>query len=622
MNYRREIDGLRAIAIVPVVLFHAGFTSFSGGYVGVDVFFVISGYLLTTIIYGEIVQNRFSILKFYERRIRRIMPALVLVILVCLPPAMFWMLPWQLMEFGRSVMAVSLFSSNFFFWSESGYFAPVAESKPLLHTWSLAVEEQFYVFLPLFLILVWRYGKKALLALILIGAFASLLLAEWGWRFSPNAAFYLLPTRAWELLAGSAVAVVLLDFEPKPGTRTELASLVGLALILYSIFVFDDYTPFPSLWTGLPVLGTAIIILFCRSQSLIGRLLGTPLCVGIGLISYSAYLWHQPLFAFARLAHWSEIGFGPIVMIALGLLSFFLAWASWKFVEGPFRDKTFSAKQIFRFFAIASVSLLSLGLVAHASNGLPGRFPAIHKDWLTVSPTQFGEYVKGRYVNEIEDRPFGQSQRRLALVGDSSSQDFYNIIKEKDAFRSYDISGIYIPTDCQFFKGLEAPLQHWQENRAGICLRSQLNGERLRRVQQADVVVVAMRWRDWSIEGLESTIESLGLGPEQKLIIVGRKSFSDDPYQFMNVAARELPSVRADLSEDALAQNIRLKSSLPANVDYVDIYQIVCANGRCPVFTPQNQLISYDGFHLTPSGAAFLGNLLFAEYPLSKYIAH
>ncbi|MEM7670638.1 MAG: acyltransferase, partial [Pseudomonadota bacterium] len=200
MKYRPEIDGLRSVAVLPVILFHGGVEVFSGGFVGVDVFFVISGYLITTILLNEIEQGRFSLVNFYSRRARRILPALALVVLCSIPFAWFWMLPTAFKDFSQSIAAVSLFSSNFLFWSESGYFAAAAEEKPLLHTWSLAVEEQYYILFPLLLMLVWRRGR--VFPVLLIGAIfaASLAASEVMWRIAPDANFYLLPTRAWELL--------------------------------------------------------------------------------------------------------------------------------------------------------------------------------------------------------------------------------------------------------------------------------------------------------------------------------------------------------------------------------------------------------------------------------------
>ena len=215
MHYRSEIDGLRAVAVLPVILFHAGFDWFSGGYVGVDVFFVISGYLITSIILKEQERSTFSLLKFYERRARRILPALFLVMLCCIPFARFWMLPSHLKSFSESLVGVSVFLSNVLFLFQSGYFAQASELKPLLHTWSLAVEEQYYLAFPLFVLLFWRFGRHRMAVLVAIAAVLSLILAEWGWRHQAAANFFLAPTRAWELLAGSLCAFYLVGKEPK-----------------------------------------------------------------------------------------------------------------------------------------------------------------------------------------------------------------------------------------------------------------------------------------------------------------------------------------------------------------------------------------------------------------------
>jgi len=225
MDYRREIDGLRAVAMMPVVFFHAGFDAFSGGFVGVDVFFVISGYLITSILVEELSQEHFSIVRFHERRARRILPALFFVMLCCMPFAWFWMIPDSLLEFGNSLGAVSLFVSNFLFWQEIGYFAAAAEEKPLLHTWSLAVEEQYYLLYPLLLAVVWHWKRQWLVATLVVGAVGSLILADLGTRYRPDAAFYLAPFRAWELLVGSLVAYWLhgrrLNFEVRSGAQRQ-----------------------------------------------------------------------------------------------------------------------------------------------------------------------------------------------------------------------------------------------------------------------------------------------------------------------------------------------------------------------------------------------------------------
>lgn len=369
MKYRAEIDGLRALAVIPVILFHAGFEWFSGGFVGVDVFFVISGYLITTILIEDIEKNRFSIVHFYERRARRILPALFFIMLLCLPFAWMWMLPFQMKDFSQSLVAVSLFASNILFWSESDYFAPDAEDKPLLHTWSLAVEEQYYVLFPIFLVLAWRFGKHTVFWAIVAIASLSLLLSEWGWRNDPTTNFYLIPTRAWELFAGSIAAFIV----QKNGVqKNNLLALSGLAAILFSIFAYDESIPFPSVYALVPVLGVVFIILFADKATLTAQLLSTKIFVGVGLVSYSAYLWHQPLFAFARIRTIGDVA--PSLMVALSLISIVLAVASWRFVEQPFRKGDFSRKWIFGVSGVFILAFIALGVVGHKTQGFANRF--------------------------------------------------------------------------------------------------------------------------------------------------------------------------------------------------------------------------------------------------------
>ena len=302
MDYRKEVDGLRAVAVLPVVFFHAGFPIFGGGYVGVDVFFVISGFLITSIIATELQAGKFSLLSFYDRRARRILPALVVMVLVCLPFAWLWMLPSELKEFSESMAAVFTFSSNILFWRTSGYFDTEAELKPLLHTWSLAVEEQYYLFFPLLLGLLWKFGQRLTLLVLGVLAIFSLCLGQWGSTNDPSAAFYLLPTRGWELLIGAGAALLVVQGRvPKAGPKVhEWGSALGLALIAGSVFLYGRDTPFPGIYALAPTVGAVMIILLATPQCLVGRLLGSRIAVGIGLVSYSTYLWHQPLLAFAR----------------------------------------------------------------------------------------------------------------------------------------------------------------------------------------------------------------------------------------------------------------------------------------------------------------------------------
>ncbi|MEE4250589.1 MAG: acyltransferase family protein [Alcanivoracaceae bacterium] len=427
LKYRAEIDGLRAVAVVPVILFHAGLGLFSGGYVGVDVFFVISGYLITSIILGEQQNGRFSLSGFYERRARRILPALFAVVFACLPFAWLLLTPDELRSFSRSIIGVSTFTSNFHFWGESGYFDTDAELKPLLHTWSLAVEEQYYILFPLLLMFLHRFGRKAIPAILIVLALASFALAELGAVYQSAAAFFLLPARAWELLAGSLCALYLRR-TPEPlaglaGLQSTLA-LTGLGMILASVVLLDGDTPFPGVYAVPTIVGTVLVICFAHSGNLGGRLLALRPVVLAGLISYSAYLWHHPLFAFTRHAHTGEPD--ELVMIGLAMLSMLLAYLSWRFVEAPFRDrKRFCRKQIWKFSGYGILLFIVIGLVGYAAEGFPERLTEKQRIIYEISRDNASrvracrEFLPEKGLRYDQCVPKGDFDARVLVFGDS-----------------------------------------------------------------------------------------------------------------------------------------------------------------------------------------------------------
>jgi peptidoglycan/LPS O-acetylase OafA/YrhL len=372
LNYRQDIDGLRAIAVLSVIFNHAGIGLFSGGFIGVDVFFVISGYLITTIIARELHTNEFSLTRFYERRIRRIFPALFTVIafttLVC---AVIYD-PAKFTTFGKSVIATTFFLSNINFWQESGYFDTSSQLKPLLHTWSLAVEEQFYIFFPLLMMLLIRYSRKAVPLIVSVLAIISLAASIYLVSNDPAAAFYLPHVRAWELLAGAIVALNISSVSIKKSLRSIL-EFSGILMILIPVFAYSKSTEFPGLAAVLPVLGTALIIL-CGNQekSLVGKILSLPALVFIGKISYSLYLWHWPLLIFGKYYAIRPLtGFEIALEIAL---IFILSTLSWRCVETPFRSKDFlKTRQIFTFAAGVMVFAIFIGTAIYIKDGLPAR---------------------------------------------------------------------------------------------------------------------------------------------------------------------------------------------------------------------------------------------------------
>lgn len=369
MKHRTEIDGLRALAVLPVILFHVGFTTFGGGFLGVDIFFVISGYLITGLILDDLAQGKFSIRAFYARRARRILPALFVMMMVTVPFAFIWMIPAQYKEYSQSLVAVVFFASNILFWRQSGYFAAEAAEKPLLHTWSLGVEEQYYIFFPLALMLLWRFGKRPTFYLIAASTLISLVLSEYASRYFINANFFLLPMRAWELFVGAMAAFH--HHNQKKISSNNLLSALGFLLVVIPMFTFSEEMRLPSVYTLAPVVGTAMILLYGSSGSWIGKLFSLPMIVGVGVISYSAYLWHQPLIAFMRIN--SMQAPSRIAMLALVALSLLIAWASWKWVEQPFRQKSHpryvaNRPALMLACTIATI-LVAIGIHGHVTDG-------------------------------------------------------------------------------------------------------------------------------------------------------------------------------------------------------------------------------------------------------------
>lgn len=373
-KYHPEIDGLRAIAVVLVILYHYRVPGFGGGFVGVDVFFVISGYLITSLILSRLEDGTFDLFEFWERRARRILPALVVVVVFCIIAGWILFIPIDLIRLGQSAFAQSFFASNLHFLRETGYFAAGAELKPLLHTWSLALEEQFYLLFPLLFMAIFRFLNPARGRVIAAIAAASFLVSVWYIENSSKSAFYLLQSRAWELMLGSFLACTPLEF----GTRQirEALGWLGLICIGLASFQFDLNTPFPGVAAVLPCAGTAFIIWANKDETTtLGKFLSFHPLVLVGLISYSLYLWHLPFFLFAKYASLQTLS----VWFKSGLIaaSVIVAFISWKFVEQPIRRKSVLVKrwQVFASSAMALLLIAILGASLATNAGYPSRLP-------------------------------------------------------------------------------------------------------------------------------------------------------------------------------------------------------------------------------------------------------
>jgi peptidoglycan/LPS O-acetylase OafA/YrhL len=624
LQYRREIDGLRAVAVLPVILFHAGFDVFSGGFVGVDVFFVISGFLITSILIDELERDDFSIARFYERRARRILPALFVVLLACIPFAWMWMLPAEFKTFSNTLVSVVLFVSNIRLWQQSGYFDTAAELKPLLHTWSLAVEEQYYLLFPLLLLLLWRLGRNRAFWLVAAIAFVSFLLSEYGWRHHPSANFFLAPTRAWELLAGSICAFLTVDRTPG---ASNLLSATGLALIAFSIFYYDSSTPFPSVYALAPVVGTALVLLYARGATLVARLLSTAPVVGIGLISYSAYLWHQPLFAFARIRSLTEPS--PAMMAGLAVASLLLAIITWKYVEQPFRKRSGrvlpTRKGIFVASAAAGSFLILFGISGCLSNGFPKRFIDEHAFLGERLAVNFGLHQDCEGEFNKSPNCYTSKSPEVLLWGDSFAMHLMQGLvasEEKLAIQQHTKSA------CSPVLGIAPVNQEFRLSWAKECI--EFNGlvlEWLKQNPSVKVVVLSSRFTpilDWgfvdergrrypkggtsiALEKLAATIDEVR-SHGAKVVVV-----SPPPSDGRNIGECLKKSILWAHAESFCDFKFEESNSsyefLKRASEVVPIYWIhenICPGGNCG--TMRDGLILYrDAGHLSKEGSAYLG---------------
>lgn len=630
MEYRREIDGLRALAVLPVIFFHAGFAPFSGGFVGVDVFFVISGYLITSIILLEKDAGRFSLLRFYERRARRILPALFFVMLVCIPFAWAWMLPHQLKDFAQSLVATAVFLSNVFFYLETDYFNDFAETAPLLHTWTLAVEEQYYLLFPLLLLILWRFGRKATVATLAVAAVVSFAVADWASFAHPAAAFYLLPTRGWELLIGVLIAFY---FRPVAGTprkefgplASQVGSLSGLALILYAVIAFGGDTPFPGRYALVPTLGAALIILFARPDTWVGRVLASTPFVGVGLISYSAYLWHQPLLAFARLHTLDGLPLGLALVLCAAVLP--LSYISWRWVEKPARTVRLNLPVLASAVSVVAVCFVAVGYMGHRTDG----FMSYKLDQLDP---RYRKYVIDRnselalrkaswdrYVAQADTAfPAGDGRARVLILGDSKSEDLYlALMMNEELFSSSVFRRMRLDDEC-----MRDLVDRLDRPNAGIgdpiCRTEveELLGKPL--LEQANEIVLTATWQIHTYRHAADVVGRLS-SQGKKVSVISTANFNDVTSLSMAIAKQKMSRQEAakyvyhNIRGDWRKHSLALKQDLTSRGQgrFLEKLDLLCDQGRhvCNLFGSDGKPYIYDSGHLTVQGAEIFGRKVY-----------
>ena len=617
MKYRPDIDGLRAVAIIPVVLYHAGLPALSGGFVGVDVFFVISGFLITGLIQPEVAEGRFSLLTFYERRIRRIFPALFAVIFACVLVSMLRLPAADLIAFANSVAAAALFVSNMLFASQTGYFDAPAELKPLLHTWSLGVEEQFYLIFPALLLLLRRQSLARVTMVVAIVAAASFACSVYYVRHSPDSAFYLGPWRAWELSLGVLAALGTLPQFHRQAWR-EMAALAGIGLIAYSTVALSRADPFPGVNALYPCVGAFLVIQAgIGGRSVVNSLLASRLPVFIGLISYSLYLWHWPLIVFLRRQLSRPLNSLEIAGVLIA--SLLLAIVSWRYVERPFRlrpGQRTGKRRVFVGAAIA-ISLSALfALAAWHGHGWPGR--PINRSATHVRGLE--DYRLGNcFLDEHQSyRDWAHAApclvdhhapRTVLVWGDSFAAHYTPGLVTSAQAKAYNYV-LYSAFSCPPVPGAEIP-------QAPAC--KQINGNigPILDRYHPDTVVMAARWeRYWNqsvdAEKLRAAIAMLkdrGL----RVVLVGEgPSFEfANPVDYVNWTGRERAAPK-----DSTAINRELRSISGYNA-FFDPNSVRCADGQC-LLRERGQYLYWDNGHYSSYGSAIASEPLLAAIRMAE----
>jgi peptidoglycan/LPS O-acetylase OafA/YrhL len=609
VKYRSDIDGLRALAVAPVVAFHAGLPGLAGGFVGVDVFFVISGYLICGMIAADIEHHRFSLLQFYKRRVMRIFPALFVMFLTASVLSYLYLLPVELKDYSKSLLSAVLSVSNVYFSQTIGYFDAPAATKPLLHTWSLGVEEQFYMVCPLLMIAAYRYFRMRVAAVIAICAalsFLGLLLIN---MRNPVFAFYLTPFRAWELLLG---ALLSLRVVPKLSTARykEVAGLVGVAAVIATILGLSSSMP-PPATTTLACFGAALIIASSETGlSIVGRALSTKGLVFIGRISYSLYLWHWLFIVFQNsdsfLFERSNNIETKISLIAVSVLT---AYLSWRFIETPFRRMTpdTSLARVFRGAFASMAAIMLLAVAALSMDGAPFRFPGrvnAIASYLGYDPGS--AFRVGRCYLSTNRQTFDAAnclkkaadRKNYLLVGDSHAAHlWFGLQRSLPEINVMQASA----TMCRPVMREHSSL----DTRACGRLMQYVFDDYLVK-EQVDEVLLSASWKEEDLAALSSTIERLverGL----KVVVLGPIVEYDRALPRLLVdSLRRGDDNIADSRKTAgvLERDRRLRDLVAVKgARYVSVYDAVCGHGPCETFAEGDVPLQFDAGHLTAEGS-------------------
>ncbi len=642
LNYRPEIDGLRAVAVLLVILHHLGLSALSGGYIGVDVFFVISGFLITKIISKEIQDGTFSLGNFYKRRVIRLAPAYFLVLTTTTLVSMAIMLPAELLAYFKSVVYSTLFSANFFMWQEvGGYFGVLADKVPLLHLWSLAVEEQFYIFWPLALFGLYKLIKpKYIWLIIAVSVLGGLYISEYGVTHYRAAAYYLMPTRAFELLIGALIAVmprIQLNRSAANG-----ATLLGLLMIMVPAFKYSTKSDFPGVNALAPCLGTGLIIAFSHHQTnWVGRALATAPMNFIGRISYPAYLWHWPLIVFLKI-YLIEID----VYVAIGVVvtTLLLSMMTYWYIESPAKmaQGLSLAKVSSLGFVLPAAAFLTFSMFADASKGWPQRFDD-SMNLKSEAILSYSQKIRGRCNEGNVKTPLSQDECILGLnkpgvdillIGDSHANHYSGMIDvmAKDAgLRAYDITQsqtIYLPEARRFYIQDGKEIEHLNFYIRNKTLQQEIKDGKYKYVVLGGSFFTSLKGAEYSLDGddhrngktvfmtqLDLAIQEIMQSGAIPYVIKGNPTYSfqiqdctlnNKRFNLSNVCDMSLTEYTKQFNEwDEYL--IKLTNKYPS-IKVIDPALIICDSLKCHSEIMDTPLYR-DAGHLNDFGSRLIGSI-------------
>lgn len=615
-SYRSDIDGLRAVAVIAVFLHHLGASWLPGGFIGVDIFFVISGYLITSQVFEEVRQGRFSLKGFYQRRINRIVPALVVVLLACVVLGAFLLSPVDLSRLNASALFALLGVSNIFIWVKYGnYFAADASEAPLLHTWSLGIEEQFYVVWPLLVLLVYRLAPRYLLWVLGIGVVVAVALSQYATGVFATASYYLLPTRFFELMLGGWLGIWHLQHAPRVGQLQAAAcTLLGYLLIGASLLLLGDQSSFPGLNALWPCLGAALLI-HAGKNGRRSLLLGSRPMVFIGLISYSLYLWHWPLIAYLN---YLEIPMTFALACAVVALAMLLAWGCWRFVEKPFRRSGVQLRfgQVFsRRFALPAVGLALLAGTTHQFGGFPQRFSPAVESLEAMTLEKPAEIRRGCHVTNALYRTAPDDHCRLGatkagidglLVGDSIANHYsgmVDLLARPDGISLMDYTMDSCPPILGYSGGMSAVYaQHCAQRNEQVFA--------LIEAKRYPYVVLAGSWpKEEAAQAIvEASLARVVAHTGQVIVIL--KNQPIDKAATCSIRKLMFGTERScDVTEASLPHYWAAIRDKYPQVRFIDPNQVLCPNGRCSPLI-DGKLLYLDDNHLNEVGSRYIGQTL------------